>query len=86
MEAAIRIAFIYAFISSAPIKIELVFISRAGENGFVCGMICNKYANITVPPIHKATPVLFCRSDENRTIRPITHTPNNHHIAAAKNK
>lgn len=58
-EAVITIAFIYTSISSTPIKIELVFINTVGEYAFALGMILNKYANSTVPPTHKVTPVLF---------------------------
>ena len=86
METVIRIALIYASVSSTPVNMELEFINIAGENAFPWGMIRNKYAKSTVPPMHRVTFVLFCRSDENRTIRPITHTLNNHHMAAAKNK
>ena len=50
------------------------------------GMILNKYANSTVLPIHRTTPILFFNSDEKSTIRHITHTPNRHHIATYLDK
>ena len=85
-KTVITIAFIYASISSTPIKSELLFINKVGEYHFALGRILNKYANSTVPPIHKVTLVLFFNNDENRVIRHITHTPNIHHIVAEKNK
>lgn len=85
-EAVITIALIYASVSSTPIKSELAFINKVGEYVFTFGMILNKYANSTVPPIHRVTPVLFRNSDEKSTIRHIAHIPNSHHIVTEKNK
>ena len=85
-KTVITIAFIYASVSSTPVKIELVFINTAGEYAFTFGMILNKYANSTVLPIHRTTPILFFNSDEKSTIRHITHTPNRHHIATYLDK
>ncbi len=84
--AATTIAFIYASVPSVPFKSELASISITGEYAFVFGIMLNKYESSTVPPAHKVTPVLFCSSDENKTIKHITHMPNSHHIAAEKNK
>ena len=85
-KTVITIAFTYASISSTPVKIELVFIKTVGEYAFTFGIILNKYASSTVPPTHRITPALFCNSDEKRTIRHITHTPNSHHIVTEKSK
>ena len=84
--AAMMIAFIYASISAAPIKSELASINIVGKYTFTFGMLLNKYVKSTVPPTHREMPVLFDSSDENRTIRHITHTPNSHQIATERNK
>ncbi len=84
--AAITIALIYVFSPSVPVKSEWASINAAGEYAFAFGMTLNKYAESTEIPVPKITPVLFCKNDENRIIRHITHTPNSHQIKTAKNK
>ena len=59
--------------SASPNKSELVCNKAMGEYAFTFGMTLNKYANSTVPPIHRATPVLFCNSDEKSGLRGETH-------------
>ena len=78
----IIIVTLYSLVFSIPNNNFVEFINVVGIYSFTQGKSPNKYIPRIVPPVPSITIILLDTKAENRIIRLMVHTPNNHQLNA----